>query len=175
LRHSIRVAVADKAAAAAARVRAATADKAAGAAATTLGMLAAIGLAAGCGGGFAAPDLFVVQRTGSAPGARLTLLVNEEGGVHCYTEPTHRGPTLKLSDPLLVRARAIQEELHEQASEHLSLPPGKGSVLSYYLRDENGTVRFSDNSPGQPKVLRELALFVLQTAQQVCHLPQQGA
>ncbi len=166
MRHSIRVAVADKAAAAAVRARAGAA---------TLGVLAAIGLAAGCGGGIAAPDLFIVQRAGSAPGARLTLLVNEEGGVHCYQEATHRGPTLKLSDPLLVRARAIQEELHEQASEHLSLPPGKGSVLSYYLRDENGTVRFSDNSPGQPKVLRELALFVLQTAQQVCHLPQQGA
>jgi hypothetical protein len=176
LRDSIRVAFADKAVAVVARVRAAAAaGKVAGTAAATLSVLAAIGLAAGCGGGIAAPDLFVVQRTGSGPGARLTLLVNEEGGVHCYTEATHRGPTLKLSDPLLVRARAIQEELHEQASEHLSLPPGRGSVLSYYLRDENGTVRFSDNSPGQPKVLRELALFVLQTAQQVCHLPQQGA
>lgn len=139
-----------------------------------LGALAAVTLAAGCGGGIAAPDLFVVQRTGSVPGAGLTLLVNEEGGVHCYKDSTHPGPTLKLSDPLLVRARAIQEELHEQASAHLSLPPGAGSVLSYYLRDENGTVRFSDNSPGQPKVFRELALFVLQVAQQVCHLPQQG-
>ncbi len=141
----------------------------------TLCVLAATMLAAGCGGGIAAPDLFIVQRTGSSPGARLTLVVNEEGGVHCYTNPARRGPTLKLSDPLLIRARAIQEELHEQASEHLSLPPGAGSVLSYYLRDENGTVRFSDDSPKQPKVFRELALLVLQVAQQVCHLPQQGA
>jgi len=139
-----------------------------------IGVLATVMLA-GCGGGIAAPDLFVVQRTGSVPGAGLTLLVNEEGGVHCYKNPTHPGPTLKLSDPLIVRARALQEELHEQASEHLSLPPGTGSVLSYYLRDENGTVRFSDDSPGQPKVFRELALFMLQVAQQVCHLPQQGA
>jgi hypothetical protein len=138
-----------------------------------LGVCTAIALvleAAGCGGGIAAPDLFIVQRTGSGPGARLTLLVNEEGGVRCNS-----GRTLKLSDPLLIRARAIQEELHEQASEHLSLPPGEGSVLSYYLRDENGTVRFSDNSPKQPKVLHELALLVLQIAQQVCRLPQQGA
>jgi hypothetical protein len=138
--------------------------------AAALGVLASVALAAGCGSGIAAPDLFIVQRTGSGPGARLTLVVNEEGGVHC-----NAGPTLKLSDPLLIRARAIQEELHEQASEHLSLPPGRGSVLSYYLRDENGTVRFSDNSPRQPKLFRELALLVLQVAQQVCHLPQQGA
>jgi hypothetical protein len=141
--------------------------------ASVLGVLVAIApvlaLATGCGG-VAAPDLFIVQRTGSGPGARLTLLVNEEGGVRC-----NNGRTLKLSDPLLIRARAIQEELHEQASEHLSLPRGEGSVLSYYLRDENGTVRFSDNSPKQPKVFRELALLVLQVAQQVCHLPQQGA
>jgi hypothetical protein len=136
----------------------------------TLGVLAAITFAAGCGGGIAAPDLFIVQRTGSVPGARLTLLVNEEGGVRC-----NGGRVLKLSDPLLIRARAIQEELHEQAAEHLSLPAGAGSVLSYYLRDENGTVRFSDNSHGQPKVFHELALLMLQVAQQVCHLPQQAA
>jgi hypothetical protein len=130
----------------------------------------AVAVASGCGGGIAAPDLFVLQRTGSAPGARLTLLVNEEGGVRC-----NGGRTLKLSDPLLIRARAIQEELHEQASEHLALPAGAGSVLSYFLRDENGTVRFSDNSPRQPRVFHELALFTLEVAQQVCHLPQQGA
>ena len=40
------------------------------------------------------------------------------------------------------------------------------------MRDRSGTVRFSDNSSGQPEVLHELALFVLQIAQQVCHLPQ---
>jgi hypothetical protein len=139
---------------------------------TVLGVLASVALAVGCGGGIAAPDLFIVQRTGSGPGARLTLLVNEEGGVHCYKDPTHPGPTLKLSDAQLVQARAIQEELHEQASERLSLPPGKGSVLSYYVRDENGTVRFSDNSARQPKVFRELALLVLQVSQQVCHLAE---
>jgi hypothetical protein len=138
--------------------------------AAVLGVLGAVALATGCGGGIQAPDLFVVQRTGSGPGARLTLLVNEEGGVHC-----NDGPTLKLSDPQLVQARAIQEGLHDSAAKHLSLAAGAGSVLGYYVRDENGTVRFSDNSPGQPAVLRQLALFVLQTARQVCHLPQQGA
>jgi hypothetical protein len=130
-----------------------------------LGMLGAAILTAGCGG-IVAADLFVVQRTGSGPGARLTLLVNEEGGVHC-----NGGRTLKLSDPQLVQARAIQEALHDSAAKHLSLAAGAGSVLSYYVREENGTVSFSDNSAGQPKVLRQLQLFVLQTAQQVCHLP----
>jgi hypothetical protein len=120
-------------------------------------------LAAGCG--VQAADLFVVTRTGPAPRTRLTLLVNEEGKVNC-----NAGPTLHLSDRALVDARAIQEELQKPASEHLSLPPRAGSVFSYYLRDENGTVRFADNSAGQSKWMRELQLFVVQTAEQVCHI-----
>lgn len=130
--------------------------------------LAAAVLTTGCAGGIQPPDIFIVQRSGSVPGARLTLLVNEEGGVQC-----NGGPMLKLSDPALVQARAIQEELHEDelAAKHTSLPARPGSVMSYYLRDENGSVRFADNSAPEPKAFRNLALFVLQTAQQICHLP----
>jgi hypothetical protein len=119
---------------------------------------------AGCGG-LRAADLFVVERSGTGAQARLTLLVNEEGAVHC-----NGAPAGKLVDSQIVRARAIQEDLHGAASSHLSLPPRTGSVLSYYVRDPDGAVRFSDNSTGQPAVLRELALFVLQTSQQLCHL-----
>jgi predicted HAD superfamily phosphohydrolase len=127
--------------------------------------IAAASVLGGCGG-VKAPDLFIVERTGTVPGARLTLVVNEEGGVRC-----NGGRTLKLSDPQLVEARAIQEDLHELASKHATLAPGAGSVLSYSLREESGTVRFSDNSSGQPHVLRRLALFVLQTSRLLCHLP----
>ena len=52
----------------------------AGAGALGRAALAACALLAGCGG-ITAPDLFIVQRSGSGPGAKLTLLVNEEGGV----------------------------------------------------------------------------------------------
>ncbi len=134
---------------------------------TAIGALVSVALLAGCGAGVTAPDLFVVQRTGSGLDARLTLLVNEEGGVRC-----NGSKMLKLSDSQIVQARAIQEDLHEAASSRLSLAPQPGSVLSYYVRDENGTVRFSDNSARQPAVLRRLQLFVLQVAQQVCHLAE---
>lgn len=134
-------------------------------------MFAAAALAAslalaGCGGVTAA-DLFVVTRSGSTPHAHLVMLVNEEGVVRCNGD----GP-LKLSDPQLVQARALQEELHDFATANRVYPARPGSVLSYSVRDENGTVRFSDNSAGQPKVLHELALFVLVVAQQVCRLPE---
>jgi hypothetical protein len=130
-------------------------------------LVLATALALGGCGGVQAADLFIVTRSGSTPHAALTLLVNEEGGVHC-----NGSKTLKLSDPEIVKARAIQEELQKPASRHLSLPPRPGSVFSYFLRDENGSVRFSDNSAGQPAVLHELQLFVLRTAQQVCGLPE---
>jgi hypothetical protein len=135
------------------------------AAATAIAALAAAVLQGGCGG-ITAPDLFIVERTGTVAGARLTMLVNEEGGVRC-----NGGHTLKLSDPHLIEARTIQEDLHDLASKHATLTPGAGSVLTYYVREESGTVRFSDNSAHQPHVLRQLALFVLQTAQQLCRLP----
>jgi hypothetical protein len=123
-------------------------------------------VAIGCGG-IKAPDLFLVQRNGPALGDTLTLLVNEEGGVHC-----NGGPEGKLADPAVLQARTIQEGLKGPASAHLSLPAGGESVFSYFVRDENGWVRFHDNSPRQPKVLRELQSFVLATAQNVCHVAQ---
>jgi hypothetical protein len=126
-------------------------------------VLATVALA-GCAG-VKPPDLFVVERSG--PGGRLTLLVDEQGGLHC-----NGGRELKLSDPQLIQARALQEELATPASEHLSLPARPGSVFSYNVRDEAGSVSFADNSSSQPKVFRNLALFVLQVEQQNCRLPQ---
>jgi hypothetical protein len=120
----------------------------------------------GCGGGIKAADLFIVHRTGTVPGASLSLLVNEEGGVLCNGR---KAPP--ISDPQLIDARAIQEELQQPASEHLSLSAKPGSIFRYYLRDENGTVSFSDNSAGKPAVLRQLSLFVLKVAQGSCRLP----
>jgi hypothetical protein len=121
---------------------------------------------AGCSG-IKAPDLFIVTRSGSGPHANLTLLVNEEGGVRCNGKLAG-----KLSDSQIVKARAITEDLEKPAAEHLSLAAAPNSVLRYHLRDAKGTVSFADNSVGQPKVLRELELFVLQASQQVCHLPE---
>jgi len=138
-------------------------------AATSLCVLALTVPVAGCGGGgVSAADLFIVYRSGSTPHARLTLLVDEEGGVTC----NGRAAAHKLDDQQIVKAREIQEDLQKPASSHLSLPPRAGSVLSYYVRDESGTVRFSDNSAGQPAVLQKLQLFVLQTAQESCQLVQ---
>ena len=129
----------------------------AGIAALLLGVVCA-----GCGESVELPDLFVVQRTGAAP--KLTVVVNEGGAVRC-----DGGPVRQLSDAQLVQARGLQEELQSPSTKHLTLPPRPGSVFSYYVRDAEGTVRFSDNSAGQTSVLRHLAYFVLEVEQKVCH------
>lgn len=124
-------------------------------------------LALGGCGGVKAADLFIVYRSGSTPQAKLTLLVDEEGGVTC----NGRAAASKLQDEQIVKARDIQEELDKPTSSHLALAPRAGSVLSYIVRDESGSARFSDNSAAQPAVFHKLQLFVLQTAQQICDLP----
>jgi hypothetical protein len=116
--------------------------------------------------GVSSADLFVVERSGASPHAALTLLVSEEGVVQC-----DRGATHRLSDPALIEARTIQEELQGPATHHLSLPARPGSVYGYRVRDGEGSVSFADNSVDEPKVLRQLQLFTLEVAQQVCHLP----
>ena len=141
----------------------------------SIGTLLAVLAVAGCGENIVLPDLFVVQRTGGAPGERLTMVVNEGGGVRCSEKPFHpidRHATHQLSDPQLVLARGLQEELQEPSAKRLSLPPRPGSVFRYSVRDPEGSVRFADNSAGQPGVFRHLALFVLEVAQRVCGLPQ---
>lgn len=133
-------------------------------------LVAAAALVLGGCGGVLSPDLFVLYRSGVTPAAKLTLLVREEGVVHC-----NGGPARHLSDPQIIEARVIQEDLKDPASRRESFPAAKGSVLSYYVRDQDGTVSFADNSPGQPAVTRNLAAFVLSVAQGVCGLEQQGA
>jgi hypothetical protein len=131
--------------------------------------LALATLLAGCGG-IVSPDLFLVQRSGSTPQARLTLLINEEGVVHC-----NGGPPRRVSDAQLIQARTIQERLHDYAARHERLPPRGGSVLSYRLRDQDGSIAFADNSLHQPRVMRELAAWTLAVAREVCKLAQAGA
>lgn len=120
-------------------------------------------------GGVVSPDLFVLERSGAGANGPLTVLVTEEGLVQCNHGASHR-----LSDPEVLEARALQEELQSLASRHLSLPPRPGSVFGYRVRDANGSVSFADNSSGLPKVLERLQLFALQVAERVCGVPAGG-
>ena len=132
--------------------------------------LAAAALAA-CGTPSA--DLFVVERSGAIPGARLELRVTDGGQVAC------NGSELRdITSDQLIDAREIVRDLDGgdededvgPADRNLRLATGPGSVLSYRVRAEQGTVRWSDTSAGQPAVLRRLAAYTRTIAKSACRL-----
>jgi hypothetical protein len=125
--------------------------------------LSLVGAAAGCGG--ESGDLFAVDRSGDIPGAKLRLIVDDGGTVTCNTAKPKALPA-----KLLLQARAIATDIEESAQHSLSLAPGPQSVLQYVVHTRDGTVRFADDSHGQPEVTQRLAYFTRQTAQQVCGL-----
>ncbi len=135
-------------------------------------LVAAATLAA-CGGG-PPGDLFVVTRSGTIPGAKLTLLFIDDGGVSC-----NGGPRRDITSEQLIAARELRRELdgddHDKkaralAKEHLSLPPGRITTLSYRVRSEEGTVAFSDTSAHQPQTFYRLAQLTRDVAKGACGL-----
>jgi hypothetical protein len=110
-------------------------------------------------------DLFVVSRTGSIPGASLSMLVGDGGTVRC-----NGGAERSLGDQRLLTARELARDLGEPAKKALSLAPGAGSIMRYRVRTEHGTVSFSDTSKGQPAVFFRVAAFTREVAQDVCGL-----
>ena len=128
-------------------------------------LVAGAALAAGCG--TPAADLFVVQRSGSIPGASLRMLVSDDGTARC-----NGAKKVDIGDPRLLDARALVTDLEPYAKRDLELTPGPNSILTYHVRLEAGTAGFSDTSRGQPAVFRRLAAFTREVAKNACGLPR---
>ena len=129
-------------------------------------------VATGCGG--PSSDLFGVERGGTVPGARLTLVVDDGGFVRC----NHSGAK-EISSAQLIDARDIARQLNGEpdkepgpAKKNLRFPPRPGSILRYDVRTEQGSVAFADNSARQPAVLFRAAELTRDLAKQVCGLPR---
>jgi hypothetical protein len=129
-----------------------------------LAAIAAAVLLGGCGTPGA--DLFVARRSGSIPGAGLTMRVIDDGQVVCNG---HQHP---LSSDLLIHARELVRDLAKPAKAGTSLPRGRGTILRYRIRTEDGTVAFSDTSRGQPPAFYRAALLIRQIAKGPCGLPR---
>lgn len=136
--------------------------------------LAALAALAGACNGPTPADLFVVSRTGTIPGAKLTLRFIDDGAVSC-----NGGPRKEITSGQLITARELRRELDGEkeedvglAEKHLDLPPGSVTTLSYRVRSENGTVAFSDTSAHQPQAFYRLAKLTRDIAKQVCGLPR---
>ena len=84
----------------------------------TLAAVAAGAVLAACGGGIILQDDLAVERTGSGPGARLNLVINDSGTVMCNG---HKA--VPITDPQLILARYLSMALADDAQEGLSLKP----------------------------------------------------
>jgi hypothetical protein len=122
-------------------------------------------LGAGCGA--RAPDLMLVQRGGSVPGARLTLEVSDDGTVRC-----NRGERRRMADQQLLAARALARDLEHPAALHVALAPGRNRVFSYRVRLAEGTVSFTDTSPRLTPPLLRLQALTRSLATRTCDLPR---
>ncbi|MSX01733.1 MAG: hypothetical protein F2813_01065 [Actinobacteria bacterium] len=128
-------------------------------------------LTVGCGGPSA--DLFVLERSGSIPGARLTMVVGDGGTVRC-----NGAREREISSRQLIDARAVAGDLNGDekepgpAREFLTLPPSKYTILRYRIQTEFGKVAFSDSSRPQPPVFFAAAKLARELAKKVCGLPR---
>jgi hypothetical protein len=127
-------------------------------------VVAAAGMLA-CGA--APPDLFAVDRAGNIPGARFELVISDNGTARCNGRSVP-----SIGESRLLEARDIQRKLTGPAKRHVSLPPGPNSVLRYRVQSKDGTVRFSDTSPGVQPVFLRVAALTRGVAKQVCGLPR---
>jgi hypothetical protein len=123
-------------------------------------VLAAACALGACGG--PAASLFGVQRSGAIPGADLVLVPTGDGFVTC------NGHKHTLPDPLLLSAENIADGLTDPATRGVRLASGPHPIYTYVVTTPSGTFSYSDDSPGQQSVMRQLAAWVRQVSRQVC-------
>ena len=120
--------------------------------------------AAGCGTPSA--DLFVVERSGSLPAAKLKLVVGDGGEVSCD------GTDRPITSAQLLRAREIARTIEPLLERRVDLPPGPQSLLRFRVVGEQGAVRFSDSSRRLPTVFAQVLQFTRDVSMQSCGNPR---
>jgi hypothetical protein len=129
--------------------------------AVVLGLTLTLALAA-CG--TPSPDLFVVHRTGTVPGAKLDLLVSDTSA-RCNSDAPR-----PLSSPQILEARDITKDLLELQRAKTALPPAPPpQIFRFAVRSEAGTLRYGDTTQ-RPTILPRLTRFVRDVAIGLCGL-----
>ena len=115
-------------------------------------------------GGTPSPDLFVVNRDGTVPGAKLTLLVSDTS-VRCNGGKPHPLPSDATID-----ARVLSDDLLTLQDDKTVLPAvSKAQIFRFAVRTQKGTLRYPDTAQ-RPSVLPRLTRFVRRTAIDLCGL-----
>ena len=122
----------------------------------------AAALLAGCG--TPSPDLFVAERSGTVPGARLHLLVSDTS-VRC-----NHGPPRPLTSAQTIEARDITDDLLLVQSGGVKVPPTPPArIFAYSVRTQEGVLRFADLAQ-RPPILPRTARFIRRLSIDTCKL-----
>lgn len=114
--------------------------------------------------GTASPDLFVMKRDGTVPGAKLELLVSDQ------TARCNNGPIKDLPSKQILEARDLRDDLLEVQGGLVAVPQAPPSqIFSYAVTTEAGTLRYPDTAQ-RPEVLPRLTRFVRRVAIDLCGL-----
>jgi hypothetical protein len=114
--------------------------------------------------GTPSPDLFVVQRGGTVPGANLHLLVSDTT-VRC-----NHGEPRPLTSEQTIEARDITDDLLLVQTGKVAYPkPPPAQIFHFTIRDEEGVLRFPDTAQ-RPPILPRTARFVRRLAIDTCKL-----
>jgi len=132
-------------------------------AAVALALGTSLLMVTGCGLQVKEPDLFLLTRTGQ--GTKLTLLVNDSGTISC-----NGAPAKPITGTMLIAARDLSDDLGKDATAKLTLASGPGTVFSYRIRLQQGTISFGDHDTEHHQELARAELFAASGAQQVCGL-----
>jgi hypothetical protein len=131
---------------------------------------AAAAAAAACAGlvlaacGTPSPDLFVVKRDGTVPGAKLELLVSDQ------TARCNAGPVKNLSSQQIIEARDIRRDLLLVQTDDEAIPPAPpAQIFTFAVQTEEGTLRYPDTQQ-RPVILPRLSRFVRRVAIDTCGL-----
>jgi len=128
--------------------------------AAALALLAPAAL--GCG--TAPPDLFVMKRDGTVPGAKLELLVSDQ------TTRCNDGPAKDLTSEQILEARDIRRDLIDVQEGRVDVPkPPRAQIFTFAVTTEMGTLRYSDTTQ-RPPVLPRLSRFTRRVAIDTCGL-----
>jgi hypothetical protein len=127
---------------------------------------AALLTAALIGCGTPSPDLFVMKRDGTVPGAKLTLLVSDQ------TARCNDGPVKQLTSAQILEARDILRELLDVQAGSIEVPKAPpAQIFSFAVQTEKGTLRYPDTAQ-RPPILPRLSRFVRRVAIDTCGLPR---
>ena len=119
---------------------------------------------AGVSCGTPSPDLFVVNRDGTVPGAKLRLLVSDQTA-RCNDRPVNR-----LTSGQIIEARALRRDLLALQRGDDAIPKAPpAQIFTFAVQTEEGTLRYPDTQQ-RPAILPRLSRFVRRVAIDTCGL-----